>query len=160
MTPFNVAIVRWVRGGLTFSGRATRSEYWWPRLLVFCVNLLCLSVFVSAIGPDGMEALVVWLESDNPTLDSLELAPLNTAAKFSLVFVLVFGLLTFLPDLAVTWRRFHDLGQPGWIHLIFFVIGALMPIIALAEYIWLALPGQKYSNRYGPDPLNTDPDIF
>ena len=160
MTPFNVAIVRWVRGAFVFRGRSTRSEYWWPRLLVFVVNAVCLGIFLGEIGPDGLQALMEWTEQEQPTFATLDLGPLSSLAKFALTFVVVFGLLTFFPDLAVSWRRFQDLGRPGWFHLLFWLGSALAPIVTLAELIWLAFPGTRGPNRYGEDPLFDQADIF
>ena len=160
MTPFNVAIVKWIRGAFDFRGRSTRADYWWPRLLVFVVNAVLLSVFVTGTGMDWLVQLMEWSESGSTDMADLDLPPLGSASKFAGVFILVFGLLTFIPDLAISWRRFHDLGRPGWFHALFLVAGAFLPFAALAEYIWFALPGDRHDNRYGPDPLNSQPDIF
>lgn len=154
--PFNVAIVRWVRGAFTFRGRATRSEYWWPRLLVFGVNLVCLIVFVGGVGVEGLEEVLAWLEAEGEG----ELPTLPPVSMFALVFLIVFGLLTLLPDLAVTWRRFHDLNMPGWIHLLFLLGGVFFSLLGLGQLIWLAFPGTRGPNRFGPDPLFDQADIF
>ena len=160
MTPFNVAIVRWIRGAFDFRTRSTRADYWWPRLLVLGVNVLMLMVFVGAIGDDGAAALLDWVATEPDTLDDFPISPLPSLATFALVFGVVFGVLTFIPDLAVSWRRFHDLGQPGWLHLLFILAGALFPLASLGEMVWFAMPGQRHSNRYGQDPLDSQADVF
>lgn len=60
----------------------------------------------------------------------------------------IFFLGTFIPDLAVSWRRFHDVGRGGWWYFI-----SLVPIIGLLFLvIWLAQDSQPGSNQYGPNP--------
>ena len=62
-----------------------------------------------------------------------------------------------LPNIMLSIRRFHDLGQTGWLVLAFFVVGALLPPIAalvnIANFIWFALKGTDGPNPYGPDPI-------
>ena len=160
MTPFNVAIVKWIRGAFDFRGRSTRADYWWPRLLVFVVNATLLSLFIGGGGLEWIEGFIEWSESDSVDFSDFDAPPLTSLSRFAGVFVMVFGLLTFIPDIAVSWRRFHDLGQPGWLHALFLIGGAFLPFAALAQYIWFAFPGQRHDNRYGPDPLDDRADIF
>ena len=154
MTPFNVAIVRWVRGAFRFGGRSSRSEYWWPRLLVFGVNAVCVATILNSLDPAQLQTLVEALQSDptEPLKLDVGYADLSSPARFAFVFAIVFSVLTFIPNLAVSWRRFHDLGRPGWFHLLFLFLGGSMPLIALAEYVWLAFPGTDGTNRFGADP--------
>ena len=60
----------------------------------------------------------------------------------------LYGLIMFLPGLAVTVRRLHDTGRGGM-----WVLIALIPIIG---WIWLlvymAEEGHSGSNEYGPNP--------
>jgi uncharacterized membrane protein YhaH (DUF805 family) len=52
-----------------------------------------------------------------------------------------------LPALAVTVRRLHDIGSPGWT-LIF-----LVPVIGqLMMLVWLTRPSVPRLNRFGPEP--------
>ena len=159
MTPPNVAIVEWVRRAFDFRGRSSRSDYWWTRGLVFIVNLTLLMVFVSALGPEGAEAIQDWtdqvLAGDAEARATLPLDwdALSEGGRFSLVFLIVFALLTFIPDLSLSWRRFHDMNLPGWIHLIFVFLGAYLPILTLAELIWFVRGGTPGPNRFGADPV-------
>ena len=68
----------------TFSGRASRSEYWWFALANVIVQLLA-SVVDSAI-----------LHSETPALAGL------------------LSLALLIPGLAVSVRRLHDIGKSGW----------------------------------------------
>lgn len=60
----------------------------------------------------------------------------------------IYALAVFIPGLAVSIRRLHDIGKSGWMVLI-----ALIPIIGA---IWLivlyATEGTYGENQYGPDP--------
>lgn len=61
----------------------------------------------------------------------------------------IYALATFLPNLAVTVRRLHDLGKSGWwwfISLIPFLIGPIWMIVLTAT------EGQPNPNQYGPSP--------
>ena len=59
-----------------------------------------------------------------------------------------------IPNLAVTTRRLHDVGSSGWWVLLVYV-----PIIGLIYFLFsLTEDGNKGPNKYGPDPLNREPD--
>lgn len=81
-----------------FSGRASRSEYWFFALFYFLV-----SIVLSVLGQIALEMV------------------------FNII-GLVFGLAVLVPSLAVSVRRLHDLDRSGWWLLISFVplIGALV----------------------------------
>jgi uncharacterized membrane protein YhaH (DUF805 family) len=54
----------------------------------------------------------------------------------------------FLPAIAVSARRLHDVDRTGWWLLIWFtVIGAIWLIV------WWRTKGKADRNRFGPDPL-------
>lgn len=94
-----------VRSGLsnyvTFSGRARRSEYWWFALFVFLGAAVLGMVDAAIFGT-------------NP----------ETGQSVS-VLAALFQLATFLPLLAVGWRRMHDAGYPGWYLLLPMVVSVL-----------------------------------
>jgi uncharacterized membrane protein YhaH (DUF805 family) len=61
----------------------------------------------------------------------------------------LFGLAVFLPGLAVTIRRLHDLDRTGWWFLLAFV-----PIVGwIILIVWYCTEGTKGANRFGPDRL-------
>lgn len=72
---------------------------------------------------------------------------LDTALGTEAFFTLLFLVGTFLPGLAVTVRRLHDLGHSGWYSLMSFA-----PLLSLALLFIVAREGQPHANRYGPDP--------
>ena len=60
----------------------------------------------------------------------------------------VVGLGLFLPGLAVSARRLHDIDRTfWWVLLAFTIVGALVLIY------WACLRGTAGPNRFGPDPL-------
>jgi len=105
-----------------FSGRARRSEYWYFTLFY--------TIFL----------MVAWV------LDivlSTNIEPMSYGVFYLL---LAFGM--FLPSLAVSVRRMHDVGKSGW-----FLLIALIPLVGA---IWLLVlcftEGTSGDNEYGADP--------
>ncbi|GAB5905584.1 DUF805 domain-containing protein [Mycobacteroides chelonae] len=102
---FGQAITRFFRSYARFSGRASRSEYWWVLLAqTVAASLLVCGV---ALGTDS-------------ALGRLYIAVL-------IGFVLVWA----IPAWALTVRRLHDADFSGWMALLAILpyIGSLMPII-------------------------------
>lgn len=66
-----------------------------------------------------------------------------------LTFVLYLG--GFLPLLAVSVRRLHDLGKSGWMMLVMFIpfVGGILLLV------WFVSDGEAANNAYGPVPTNT-----
>ncbi|MFE7841761.1 DUF805 domain-containing protein [Streptomyces sp. NPDC057474] len=61
---------------------------------------------------------------------------------------LVFVAAIFLPSLAVSVRRLHDIGRSGW-----WVLIGLVPCVgSIVTIIFMATEGQRGENQYGPDP--------
>lgn len=78
----------------TFSGRARRPEYWWFFLFIILGSVIASFIDGAIFG--------VGTPQEPPTQ---LVSP-------------IFSLGTFLPMLAVGWRRMHDTGKPGWYLLI------------------------------------------
>ena len=96
-----------------FSGRAPRAEYWW-----FYLFQLMLSLTTTVI--DSL------LELDGPD------SPISTN--------LILSLALFLPTLAVTVRRFHDINRSGWAVLTTFVpIFVVLFLLFLTPVGWALL---------------------
>ena len=68
-----------------FSGRATRSEYWWFVLFWYAI-ILCAVLLGVATGID----------------------------KPILALIGIFGAISFIPIVALRVRRLHDIGKSGW----------------------------------------------
>tara|TARA_B100000795_G_scaffold257132_1_gene230122 strand:- start:63 stop:437 length:375 start_codon:yes stop_codon:yes gene_type:complete len=88
----------------TFSGRASRSEYWFFILFYFLGSIITLIIDVNILGYS--------LES--------EYTPINS----------IFSLILFIPSIAVACRRLHDVNQSGWWQLLWItIIGGILLII-------------------------------
>lgn len=137
---------------IDFSGRASRSEFWW--FLLFHL-----------VGTIGLS----WIEIRVFSLTSLGLWVFLRPSS-------LFFLATILPLLAVGWRRLHDTGHRGWFiilpiaalelgslgrYLMFgftssivsllIEISFLLALIILVEDIWwLVSKGNRGANKYGP----------
>ena len=85
----------------TFSGRATRSEYWFFILFYYLVAF-CLGLIIGMIGSD-----------------------------FSMAITLFLCIPLLIPSIAVAVRRLHDTGRSGWWYLITFLpyIGGIILLI-------------------------------
>ncbi len=89
------AVQRFFKKYATFSGRASRSEYWWWTLV---------SVIVSGV----LYGLVL------ATTDLQAMAATGTP-EFGPAYVvyLLWALATLVPGLAISWRRLHDTNRSG-----------------------------------------------
>jgi len=105
-----------------FSGRARRKEYW--------MFVLFNMIFV-----------IVSMILDNIIGTTVGDLPYG-------VFYILYVLAIFIPGLAVTVRRLHDVGKSGWMYLIILipVIGAIWLLILVATD---SNPGE---NEYGQNP--------
>lgn len=116
-----------------FSGRATRTQFWWFVLIhTALIAGLFLLYFVLAhvVGVTGGFA-------SHPVTYLLAMA---ISAYFAA---------SLPPALAVTVRRLHDAGRSGW-----WLCLALVPVIGiLALVVLLTLDSQRWRpNRWGPQP--------
>ncbi len=66
----------------------------------------------------------------------------------------VVSLALFIPGIAVSVRRLHDIGRSGWWLLI-----ALTGIGIFVLLYWHATDGETGSNKWGTNPKETDMDI-
>lgn len=114
----------------TFSGRASRSEYWYFVLFNFLLSL-CLFVVCALLG-------AVFGKAE------------GAVGGFAIAYVLnvIYGLAALLPGLAVCVRRLHDTGRSGW-NYFFCLIPVIGAIILLVFFLTDSQPG---TNEYGPNP--------
>ncbi len=112
-----------------FSGRSRRREYW-----LFAI----MQTFVSIILAAGFFGAVV----ENQGNDGL-----NSSALNFLTLLIFWAAATFIPHLAVTVRRLHDINMSGWVYLINF-----LPFGSLVLFCMMFIDGTKGPNGYGADP--------
>ena len=117
----------------TFQGRARRKEYW--AFVLFSIVALVVAALV------GFAA--------DAALGNFE--PNSSGPVAILVTVALAILAGFLPGLAVTTRRFHDVGMSGWFYLLFLVL-SFFTIGGLIILVITLIPSQKRENKWGPIP--------
>ncbi|BET98460.1 DUF805 domain-containing protein [Xenorhabdus taiwanensis] len=100
-----------------FSGRARRKEYW-----VFCLFNIIVFFALIVLG-----------------------LTINDIAGFALLIIYIF--VTFIPSIAVTIRRFHDINLSGWWILLTFI-----PVASIVLFVFTLLEGTQGDNEYGADP--------
>lgn len=77
-----------------------------------------------------------------------EMLPNDPSYLLMLMAGVVIGLGLFLPALAVTVRRFHDIGKSGW-NILWAAIPLIGPIIVL---VWMCQDSDVVANKYGESP--------
>ena len=129
-----------MRKYVTFSGRATRSEFWWFYLFTVLVNLVATSQASSFVPTllDGQDM------TENESLYFLN-------NFFFLYLSTITSLILLLPSLAVAVRRLHDVGRSGWWILIAFTVIGIIPLL-----IWYVTDTKDEENVYGPNPKTKD----
>jgi uncharacterized membrane protein YhaH (DUF805 family) len=159
------AVSACLRRYATFSGRASRPEFWWFMGAVLLTQIVAGGIDGALFGPGRGAG-----------------GPLAALVSLALA----------VPVLAATWRRMHDTGRPGWFGLMHLLtlgvtgsgvalaaaltglpampgpmagglagggtpalgmLPVLATLIAFALVVWwLASPGEPGENRFGPEP--------
>lgn len=101
-----------------FKGRARRREYW----LFFLANII-ISILLVVV--------------DNVIFKSQGTGPLGG----------LYSLVGFIPGLAVSFRRMHDIGKSAWWLLI-----GLIPLVGLVVITYFMVKDSEPDNIYGPNP--------
>lgn len=106
----------------TFSGRASRKEFWYYSIINAFIILLLLWININFQG-----------------------GAILTASGYLLIFYIV---LTFMPSLAVVSRRWHDIGRTGaW--LLLNLVPIVGSVVTLGFFF---TEGDKGTNYFGRDP--------
>ncbi|MDM7883848.1 DUF805 domain-containing protein [Curtobacterium sp. RHCKG23] len=131
------AFTRFWKKYARFDGRASRSEFWWWFLANAIVVLVLLGAYIASI--------IVWAAGATTTDEygtTTSTGGFPGVAFLFLGLLALWGLATFIPSLALGWRRVHDAGLAGPFWLISFVgagiagivFGCLEPSPAGAQY--------------------------
>ncbi|MBB3810129.1 DUF805 domain-containing protein [Pseudochelatococcus contaminans] len=132
----------------TFSGRASRSEYWWFQLFYWLV-LVAVSLFAGL--------LLALFSSDN---DELSAVHISIGLPIGIIFLALI-----VPLIALQVRRFHDRNISGWWYLALAVL-SLIPyigaVVGIAILVISVMRGTDGANKFGPDPLRPEAtaDVF
>lgn len=110
-----------------FSGRATRSEYWYFYLFNFLVGMVYYIALFAMLGSGSRD---------------------SSAAGYLSVMIIIYALVMTIPSLAVTVRRLHDTGHSGW-----WIFLNLIPVIgSIVLFIWFITDSDPDTNEYGDNP--------
>ncbi|EIT89014.1 hypothetical protein A200_00905 [Parascardovia denticolens IPLA 20019] len=134
--PFGKAIKRFFKKYATFSGRASRSEYW----LVVLFNAL---VYVGTIILFFLLSFAAGMTFDKETGSN------NVFVSFIMVILaialVVYSLACLVPSIAIIVRRLHDSNHSGWWLLGYVVAKIVMGITASIVFIsWITSLMHKY----------------
>jgi uncharacterized membrane protein YhaH (DUF805 family) len=125
---FPVAVKRFFQKYATFSGRASRSEYWWWTLVSVAVSIV-LNIIIGA-------------GSTTSSLTGVTTA--GPGATLGYILLAVWGLATLVPSLALSVRRLHDGNFSGWLLLLI-----LVPFLgAVALLVFMILPSNPAGQRF------------
>ncbi|MDP9885901.1 uncharacterized membrane protein YhaH (DUF805 family) [Sinomonas atrocyanea] len=138
--PFKDAVQRVFKKYATFSGRASRAEYWWWALVGAVVGIV-LNIIISA-GMVASTSTYSGYAYSAPTLGPVSI--------IGVILAVVWGLAIIVPTLALAVRRLHDVNMSGWMVLI-----GLVPFVGgIALLVFMLLPpkpeGQRFDQPVAP----------
>ena len=120
----------------TFSGRASRSEFWWFFLFCFLIGYL----------------IDVELEILFPFENKTSINQYSIADRVNRRILLVINLVPLVIVSSATCRRLHDINRSGWWQLINFI-----PDVGwIVSLYWMIKKGTSGPNQFGEDPLQQD----
>ncbi len=121
----------------TFSGRASRSEYWYFVLfnLIITIPLFIVGAIIGALIGGSKNGMM-------------------TALVVGYILVFIYSLAVIIPGIAVSVRRLHDSGKSGWLYLL-----VLIPYLGGIVLFIFMLLGSEPDNKYGPNPNNQGPVV-
>jgi uncharacterized membrane protein YhaH (DUF805 family) len=127
---FGQALSRFFKKYVTFSGRASRSEYWWSALAVGLIEVVLIALIAVFIALGSGE-------------DSSGEVQFGAGAIVFIVLLALFGLAVIIPGIAVIVRRLHYANYTGWLYLI-----GLTGIGSVVLLVFMLLPANPEGVRY------------
>ncbi|MDD7605264.1 MAG: DUF805 domain-containing protein [Prevotellaceae bacterium] len=114
----------------TFTGRTSRSEYWYFTLfnIITSTLLFLLGIAIGAAtgGSDGVPGGLI----------------------VGYILYIIYGLGVLIPSLAVAVRRLHDTNNSGWLIL----LGLIPCVGGIVLLVFMILQGTNGENKYGDIP--------
>ena len=157
MVEFGEAIARGFQNYFSFSGRATRAEYWWFFLFTQIISFTGIIPFIGwIISIFGSIAIII----PSISLASRRLHDIGRSAWWLLVWLLIVGawaLWTIGLVTALTGLEETSSDEEAWAIIGSWLLGAgvlILVNIGLGIWwlVWFVQKGDKGPNKYGPDP--------
>ena len=126
------AVISVLKNWNDFTGRASRSEFWY-----FCLAYLLIAIAVSFVD---IASGTADLESGQMEMIDMTFGQMGIASVILNLFLLV-------PSLSVTSRRLQDRGYSGWWQLSYITILGVFVIVLLCM-----LPSKEDENKWGSNP--------
>ena len=126
-----------------FNGRVRRSSYFFGALAAMCLwTVLCVSLVAAIAVANGAV-----IDPEARSFLVREDVVIEGEPWMGIAFAAL-ALLGLWSSLALTVKRWHDVGMSGW-----FALLTLPPFANFMMFVLLCLlPGTKGPNRHGPDP--------
>ncbi|MFW0775193.1 DUF805 domain-containing protein [Paenarthrobacter nitroguajacolicus] len=130
--PIGAAVKRFFKKYTAFSGRASRSEYWWVALALGVIGIV-LQILTGILGAAGATV----------SADGTTTVP-GPGAVVGLILIFAFYLAVLIPSIALLVRRLHDGNFSGWLALL-----GLIPFVGgLAILVFALLPSNPAGQRF------------
>lgn len=140
---FGQAVKRFFKGYVKFSGRASRSEFWWAMLFTFLISLVVQIPFWIVWS-------IVMVRATSSSGAGFDAAAEQEMLGLSGIMLLVIGVMVLLslaivlPTYAVMWRRLQDANFHGAFTLLSFAGLGIVPLVMCA------LPSNPLGVRFDP----------
>ena len=138
--PIGQAVRRFWKKYATFTGRASRAEFWWWFLVSYLISFVLGIIGQAIAGPQPLPPVDATTQGDISVYMTSVFA---WSAKASILSGL-WALATFVGMISLSTRRLHDTNRSGWWYLIGLIplVGAIILIV-----FWASAPkpeGQRY----------------
>lgn len=129
---FKQAITRFFKSYTRFSGRASRSEFWFAQLFIFLI--MFIPNVMSIVGTMMNTAAMAAAGAVDPTDPAAAAAVAGPGTALSLIgglLGLIIALAVIIPSIAITWRRLHDANFAGPFWFLNFVpfVGTIIVLV-------------------------------
>ena len=139
---FGQAVKRFFKKYATFSGRASRSEFWWVAL--FGVLLSLVPYLLVIIGSVMSAASAASVDPYDPM--ATQAATSGPGLALVVIGSILLGLIALamiVPTLAINWRRLHDANFSGLFYLL-----TLTSIGGIVVFVMTLLPPKPEGQRF------------
>ncbi|MBC9955425.1 DUF805 domain-containing protein [Leucobacter sp. cx-42] len=155
---FGQAIKRYFKSYAKFSGRASRSEYWWSYLFVSLLAIIPTIIFT--IGMFMVLPALSYMDYYSYDYDYNYNPYMGAPSAGGVLMMVVGGIMllvlwlgTLVPQIAISWRRLHDGNFPGplWLIGLAGFIPYLGYVASIALIVFFILPSKAAGRRFDRD---------